>query len=93
MIGTYTTQLYISVVFGDIRFPSLQLLGRGKLNSRQACAVESAALRSGLPVHMIIFSPVLHLRDNTTCQLYQSKYPIKFYTIDVEKFAQNTPLG
>ena len=24
IIGTYTTQLYISVVFGDIRFPSLK---------------------------------------------------------------------
>ena len=26
IIGTYTTQLYISGVFGDIRFPSLGLL-------------------------------------------------------------------
>ena len=67
--------------------------GRGKLGSRQACAVESAAKRSGLPVHVIIFSPVLHLRDNTTCELYKSKYPIKFYTIDVETFTINTPLG
>ena len=85
--------LFIYLIMMQEIFEELQLLGRGKLNSRQACAVESAALRSGLPVHMIIFSPVLHLRDNTTCQLYQSKYPIKFYTIDVEKFTQNTPLG
>ena len=67
--------------------------GRGKLGSRQACAVESAAKRSGLPVHVIIFSSILHLRDNTTCELYKSKYPIKFYTIDVETFTINTPLG
>ena len=55
--------------------------------------MESAAKRSGLPVHVIIFSSSLHLRDNTTCELYKSKYPIKFYTIDVETFTINTPLG
>ena len=55
--------------------------------------MESAAKRSGLPVHVIIFSPILHLRDNTTCELYKSKYPIKFYTIDMASFTRNTKLG
>ena len=66
--------------------------GRGKLLSRQACAVESAAMRSGLSVNVIIFSQVLDLRDNTTCKLYKSNYSIKFYSIDLETFTQDTPL-
>ena len=76
----------------EIKFQSIDK-GRGRLDSRQACAVESAAKRSGLPVHVIIFSSTLHLRDNTTCELYKSKYPINFYTIDVKTFTINTPLG
>ena len=68
-------------------------LGRGRLLSRQSCAVESAARRSGLPVHVIIFSTVLELDDVITCNLYNSNLPINFYTIDVDSFTKNTPLG
>ena len=60
--------------------------------SRQACAVESAAKMSGLHVSVIMFSKVLHLNDNTTCQLYKSDYPIAFYHIDLDTFSQDTPL-
>ena len=40
-----------------------------------------------------MFSSQLDLMDNTTCQLYMSNNNIKFYTIDVEAFSANTPLG
>ena len=71
----------------------METSGRGTLNSRQACAVESAAMRSGLVVHMVMFSSQLDLRDNTTCQLYMSNNNIKFYTINVKAFAAGSPLG
>ena len=71
----------------------METSGRGTLNSRQACAVESAAMRSGLTVHMVMFSSLLDLRDNTTCQIYMSNNNIRFYTIDVESFSADTPLG
>ena len=71
----------------------METSGRGTLNSRQACAVESAAMRSGLVVHMVMFSSQLDLRDNTTCQLYMSNNNIKFYTINVKSFASDSPLG
>ena len=71
----------------------METSGRGTLDSRQACAVESAAMRSGLTVHLVMFSTQLDLMDNTTCQLYMSNNNIKFYTIDVEAFSVNTPLG
>ena len=70
----------------------METSGRGTLNSRQACGVESAAMRSGLSVHLLLFSSELNLRDNTTCQLYMSGNNIKFYTVDVVDFARNTPL-
>lgn len=60
--------------------------------SRQACSVESAARRSGLSVNVIMFSKVLHLKDNATCNLYKSNFPIKFYSIDLDTFTQDTPL-
>ena len=71
----------------------METSGRGTLDSRQACAVESAAMRSGLTVHLVMFSTQLDLMDNTTCQLYMSNNNIKFYTIDVEAFSADTPLG
>merc|ERR1719483_1823065 len=49
-------------------------------------------MRSGLVVHLVMFSSSLDLRDNTTCQLYMSNNNIKFYTIDVDKFSANSPL-
>ena len=72
-------------------FPTF--LGKSRLKSRQACAVESAARRSGLPVYIIMTSPVLTLKDNTTCQLYRSNLSIHFYTVDLETFTIGTPLG
>ena len=74
----------------------METSGRGTLNSRQACAVESAAMRSGLTVHMVMFSSLLDLDldlDNTTCQLFMSNNNIRLYTIDVESFSADTPLG
>ena len=71
----------------------METSGRGTLNTRQACGVESAAMRSGLSVHLLMFSSQLDLRDNTTCQLYMSNNNIKFYTVDVVALSENTPLG
>lgn len=64
------------------------------LNFRQGCAIESAAMRSGLNVMVVMTFPKLHLDDNTTCQLYMSNYKnIQFYTVDVERLAIGSPLG
>ena len=71
----------------------LETSGRGTLNTRQACAVESAAMRSGLVVHLVMFSTHLELRENTTCQLYMSNNNIRFFTIDLPAFAIDSPLG
>ena len=71
----------------------METSGRGTLNPRQACAVESAAMRSGLVVHLVMFSTHLDLRENTTCQLFMSNNNIRFYTIDLPAFASDSPLG
>ena len=71
----------------------LETSGRGTLNTRQACAVESAAMRSGLVVHLVMLSTHLDLRENTTCQLYMSNNNIRFFTIDLPAFAIDSPLG
>ena len=71
----------------------METSGRGTLDSRQACAVESAAMRSGLTVHLVMFSSQLDLMDNTTCQLYMSNNNIQFFYVDVAALAKNTPLG
>merc|ERR1719244_1638252 len=70
----------------------IETSGRSILKSRQACAVESAARRSGLPVHIILTSSILNLEDNTTCQLYKSDLKIYFYTVDYETFIIGLPL-
>jgi len=70
----------------------METSGRGTLKTRQACGVESAAVRSGLSVHLLMFSPELDLRDNTTCQLYMSNNNIQFFYVDVAALAKNTPL-
>lgn len=49
----------------------METSGRDRLTGRQACAVESAASRSGLSVYLVMSSQTLSLRDNTTCQLYR----------------------
>ena len=60
---------------------------------RQACAIESAALRSGLEVLVVLTAKKLLLDDNTTCQLYMSRHKnIHFYTLNITSLAHNTPL-
>ena len=62
--------------------------------SRQACAVESAAMRSGLSVSVVMTADRLTLDDNTTCQLVRSSYGnINFYSVNIEKLAKGSPLG
>ena len=46
----------------------LETSGRDRLTGRQACAVESAAARSGLQVVLILLSSSLSLRDILHCQ-------------------------
>ena len=71
----------------------METSGRARLTGRQACAVESAASRSGLQVVLILLSGHLDLRDNTTCSLTRSRPEIKFYTVDLETIGRDTPLG
>ena len=60
---------------------------------RQACAIESAALRSGLEVMVVLTASKLELDDNTTCQLYMSGHTnLHFYTVNISSLALNTPL-
>ena len=67
--------------------------GRRTLNARQACAVESAALQSGMEVILVVKATQLDLKDNTTCYLFMKKNTVKIYSIDVEAFSLNSPLG
>ena len=61
---------------------------------RQACAIESAAMRSGLEVVVVLTAQTLQLNDNTTCQLIMSNHSnIHFYTVDISQLALDSPLG
>ena len=68
--------------------------GRPRLSPRQACAVESAARRSGLQVTLVMVSSQLDLADNTTCHLVNSdvSHKIKIFTVDMERISRETPL-
>merc|ERR1719419_1532919 len=66
--------------------------GRPTLNARQACAVESAVLRSELHVVLILTSPFLDLRDNTTCHLYMQVKHLQILTIDIPTFSVGSTL-
>ena len=68
--------------------------GRPRLSPRQACAVESAARRSGLEVTLVMVSTQLDMTDNTTCHLVNSDigHKIKVFTVNMEKISRETPL-
>ena len=55
--------------------------------------MESAALYSGMEVILVVMATQLDLRDNTTCYLYMKKDTVKIYSIDVQIFSMNSPLG
>ena len=55
--------------------------------------MESAALQSGMEVILVVKSAQLDLKDNTTCYLFMKKNTVKIYSIDVEAFSMNSPLG
>ena len=60
-----------------------------------ACAVESAARRSGLlQVTLVMVSPLLDMTDNTTCHLFNSEigHKIKVFTVNMENISRETPL-
>jgi len=61
--------------------------GRPTLDARQACAVESAVLKSGFNVVLILTSPFLDLRDNTTCQIYMRISNLQIFTVHIPTFA------
>ena len=67
--------------------------GSASLDPRQACSVESAALRSGLGVVVVMMSERLDLTDNTTCFLINSDLNIQFYTVNLTRLALNTSIG
>ena len=76
------------------KYCSVSKLQSNFQNSRQSCAIESAALRSGLAVTVVMTAEMLDLEDNTTCELYRANYHnIHFYTVDIAKLAKKTPLG
>ena len=68
--------------------------GRAVISPRQACSVESAARRSGLPVNLILLSSELDLTDNTTCQLVRSdiRDKINVFTVNLDNISKHTPL-
>ena len=68
--------------------------GRKTLYPRQACALESAVRRSGLPVTLVMMTSELDLSDNTTCQLIMSSVTsnISIFTVNPDTLALNTPL-
>merc|ERR1712179_137851 len=66
--------------------------GKNTLTARQACAVESAVLQSGMQVILVVMATYLDLRDNTTCYLYMKSKKVKIFSLHVQKFAQNSPL-
>jgi len=70
----------------------LETSGRARLDTRQACAAESAARRSGLPVHVVFLTGRLHLVDNTTCQLARTVPNIHLYTVNLTRLATGSPL-
>lgn len=70
----------------------LETSGREILTSRQACSVESSAVRSGLKVVVVLTGRHLDLRENVTCHLYMEGLGIQFYTVNIENLAKGTPL-
>ena len=67
--------------------------GSKTLTARQACAVESAVQQSGMQVILVVMATYLDLRDNTTCYLYMKSDKLKIFSLDIEKFAENSPIG
>lgn len=57
----------------------LETSGRSTLDSRQACAIESAARMSEMNVIVTIRNETLSLDSNVTCQLYKHYSNIQFY--------------
>jgi len=66
--------------------------GRNTLTARQACAVESAVLQSGMQVILVVMASNLDLRDNTTCYLYMKSNKVKIFSLDIQTFVENSPL-
>ena len=71
----------------------IEAAGQPTINGRQACAAESAALKSGLNVVLVTTSPYLDLTDNTTCQLYMRVKNIQILTIHIPTFAVGSLIG
>ena len=67
--------------------------GSARLDPRQACSVEAAALRSGLGVVVVMTGGRLDLTDNTTCCLTKSHLNIQFFTVNLTRLALNTSIG
>ena len=49
--------------------------------------------QSGMQVVLVVMSTQLDLRDNTTCYLYMKLKTVKIFSIDIEIFSVNSPLG
>ena len=61
----------------------LETSGRSYLTSRQACSVESAAVKSGLTPKVLLKSPVIDLsKSKSFCDLFLSYPNVEFYTVD-----------
>ena len=67
--------------------------GSARLDPRQACSVEAAALRSGLGVVVVMTGGRLDLTDNTTCCLTKSHLNIQFFTVNLASLGRQTALG
>ena len=64
------------------------------MSGRQACSVESAARRSGLPVYVVLLSPHLALADNATCSLAMAQHlNVRFFSVNLTNILARTALG
>ena len=70
----------------------LETTGRSWLTPREACALESAAKFSQLRVNIIFTSPFMDTFDNATCYLYMTVANVHFFTIQLGKIFDGTPL-
>ena len=71
----------------------LETSGKPFLAGRQACSVESAALKSNLTLHVIFKSETLDLsKSKSLCDIYFKYKNVNYYSADFEKVFSGTPV-
>ena len=71
----------------------LETSGKSYLSPRQCCAIESAALRSGLTVQVLLCSKFLDINLSIcTHSLHDLVNNITFYSVNLERIFNDTPV-